>query len=283
LSIDKNSSVKFLRIDDNEDNSQSLEIEVKHDEELVNCYDSHLFQSFDIFNEEQLSEGHQPLKNESEILNRNNNIFDSANIYLNLSNKVSYNKDDTNRLKVGGKLESYNHSLNYQRQTTAKSGNQTDSNQKKALKQLRSDFDNDHTMNTNMRMKSFTTRRLNFYSDFDHETDRVSNATELRPSLGSGAKPKELRPNVIKGFCSSISSSKSEIEKPVTQEPQIDLKHHFYNSGTAFYQSERDGFTSPVKSRNHEIYEKSHKKIELQYRLSVDSDGGRVNKTLGAL
>lgn len=118
-------------------------------------------------------------------------------------------------------------------------------------------------------------------TEFDNEIDRISNATEVKPVLLSGSKTKEIKPNVIKGFCSSVSSSKSEIDEPVIQDPQIDLKYHFYNSGTGFNQSEVEQFPSPVKVTNSQNFEKSQKQITGVYKLSVDSSLEEVNKTQG--
>lgn len=121
---------------------------------------------------------------------------------------------------------------------------------------------------------------MNFYSDFDDESERVSNATDIRPSLASANKSKKVKPNVIKGFCSSISSSKSQIEEPAVHDHKTDMKYNFYNSGTGFYNSEGN-FTSPVKFTSKLRPKMSEKRIERVGRLSIDLGRGEANKTLG--
>jgi hypothetical protein len=81
---------------DEEDNinSQSLEIELRHvNDDLLNYNDdSHLYQSFDIFDKEHLSPNINDRKNESQIHNKNNKMIDSMNLYLNLGNGMLDNK-----------------------------------------------------------------------------------------------------------------------------------------------------------------------------------------------
>jgi hypothetical protein len=78
------SPVKNLSVDENDQDMHSKEVELLHGMD-----DSHLYQSFDIFNDDHFShEIDDPRKNESEIYNKNNNVFDQANLYLNLSNKL---------------------------------------------------------------------------------------------------------------------------------------------------------------------------------------------------
>ena len=74
--------------------SQSLEIELRqvNDEMLNYNDDSHLYQSFDIFDNEHLSPNLNHRKNESQIHNKNNKMIDSMNLYLNLGNGPLDNK-----------------------------------------------------------------------------------------------------------------------------------------------------------------------------------------------
>lgn len=114
-------------------------------------------------------------KNESEIYGKNNKVLDQAGLYINLSNKVcSHQYDDLADTRLAGKAKPIQGI--YLRQTTAKSGHFTganktcaDSNQKKLSKHLKSDFEHDFTVGTVLRNKSFTSRKLNFYSDFEQE------------------------------------------------------------------------------------------------------------------
>lgn len=61
---------------------------------------------------------------------------------------------------------------------------------------------------------------------------------EIRPTPRSEVKEQDPKPNVIKGFWSSASSSEREIEPPVMQEKPVELKYDFYNSGIQFYNNE---------------------------------------------
>lgn len=118
----------ILSDDDSQGNSASLEIELRNPKELNNLSESHIFESFDIFDNHGLVPTVRDRQNESEIPTKNNNVFDQSNLYLNLSNKMSYNKDDAHRMAAGLKLERYNKSLNYHHQTTAKTGHFTGAN-----------------------------------------------------------------------------------------------------------------------------------------------------------
>ena len=104
---------------------------LSHEVELIQGDDySQLFQSFDIFDDEKLSNlwsGRR--KNESEAYNKNNNVFDNENIYLNLSNKMcALNIDDPDQAECNINLEVHEHKPKYFRQTTAKSGYHTGAN-----------------------------------------------------------------------------------------------------------------------------------------------------------
>lgn len=273
------SPVKNLSIDENDQDMQSKEVELLHEMD-----GSHLYQSFDIFNDDHFShEIDDPRKNESEIYNKNNNVFDQANLYLNLSNKLwSYQRDPIIRLDQG----TNNLSKKYNRQTTAKtrvfSGaniTSADSNQKKEVG--KSEVGNELTVGTNLRHKSFTTRKLNFYSD-NEENERASNATaEIRPSVASKNEDKKFKPKIIKGFWSSDSSSEAEIDKPIIHENKTELKYDFYNSGIAFHDESPEIIHKDKMQNNDDFLKKSHKNIELKSRLSFESDSPSVNKSLG--
>jgi hypothetical protein len=78
------SPLKKLSFDEQDEDIPSKEIEL-----MNGMDDSHLYRSFEIFNDDQFShEIDDPRKNESEMYNKNNNVFDQANLYLNLSNKL---------------------------------------------------------------------------------------------------------------------------------------------------------------------------------------------------
>jgi hypothetical protein len=78
------SPLKKLSFDEQDEDIYSKEIEL-----MNGMDDSHLYRSFDIFNDDQFShEIDDSRKNESEVYNQNNNVFDQANLYLNLSNKL---------------------------------------------------------------------------------------------------------------------------------------------------------------------------------------------------
>ena len=150
-------------------------------------------------------------------------------------------------MEYSSNLDAYHSKPHYLRQTTAKTGNYTganvtcaDSNQKKYRKLIKSEMENDFTVATKQRHKSFTSRKLNFYSDIEPESDKLSNWTvEIRPSLKSATKEEGIKPNVIKGFWSSEASSPREIKPPVLQENPVELKYDFYNSGIQFYDHEQ--------------------------------------------
>jgi hypothetical protein len=63
---------------------------LSHDIDLAPGEDySQLFQSFEIFDQDQLfSQPENPPKKEHELINKNNNMIDQANLYLNLSSKL---------------------------------------------------------------------------------------------------------------------------------------------------------------------------------------------------
>lgn len=89
------SPVNNLFSDEEENiNSQSLEIELRQvkDDMLNYKDDSHLYQSFDIFDNQHLSPNLNDRKNESQIHNKNNKMIDSMNLYLNLGNGMLDNK-----------------------------------------------------------------------------------------------------------------------------------------------------------------------------------------------
>lgn len=101
---------------------------LSHEIELMAGDDnSQLFQSFDIFEDENLfSQFDDQRNNESEPNNKNNNVFDSANLYLNLSNKICpLQKDNPDYIKFNINLEVGNHRPNYSKQTTTKTRNHT--------------------------------------------------------------------------------------------------------------------------------------------------------------
>lgn len=274
------SPVKNLSVDENDQDMHSKEVELLHGMD-----DSHLYQSFDIFNDDHFShEIDDPRKNESEIYNKNNNVFDQANLYLNLSNKLwSYQRDPNIRLGE----QAYNHNKKYNRQTTAKtrvfSGaniTSADSNQKKEVG--KSEVGNELTVGTYLRHKSFTTRKLNFYSDNEGENEKASNATaEIRPSVSSKNEDKKFKPKIIKGFWSSDSSSDTEINKPVIHENKTELKYDFYNSGIAFHDETSEIIHKEKIENTDEFLKKSHKNIELKSRLSFENDAPSLNKSLG--
>lgn len=94
-----NSPFNKILSSDDDDKSQSLEIELKNEDELANLYESNIFQSFEIFEDENLShDPHHHHGNDSEFHTKTNKVFDRNNLYLNLSNKMSYNKDDANNI-----------------------------------------------------------------------------------------------------------------------------------------------------------------------------------------
>jgi hypothetical protein len=144
---------------------------------------------------------------------------------------------------------------------------------------FKSDFENDLTVNSNKRMRTFTISKKHEYSAFDHDSDKVSNATEIRPSLLSSAVKvdQNTKPTKIKGFCMSLRSSKSEIEEPMAQGELLDLKQHFYNSGNEFYQLEENGFVSPVKPKKYCRKGRSQKDLTEKYRIEVDSSVEEIN------
>lgn len=236
----------ILSMDGEQNDSGSLEVEMRHADEFYHSDDSNLNNSFEIFDEERHSiRSSYREHNEYEKYKQNNKVFDNANLYLNLSNKVS--------------------NTYYNRQTTAKTGNvtganwaQTDSNQKLSYK---AHLDNDLTEPTpGLGHKSYTTRKINFYSDIDQDSERMSNATHQRPSHGTATKQK--RPYVVKGFCSSISSSKSQVDDYRPRAEETSRKYDFYNSGTAFHQQDEDAMTHKPRNLkglepNNEYYGKS--------------------------
>lgn len=144
---------------------------------------------------------------------------------------------------------------------------------------FKSDFENDLTVNSNKRMRTFTVSKKHEYSEFENDSDKISNATEVRPSLLSSAVKvdQNSKPTKIKGFCLSLRSSKSDIEEPMNQGAQLDLKQHFYNSGNEFYQVEENGFVSPVKPRKFCRKGKSQKDLTEKYRIEVDSSVEEIN------
>lgn len=164
-------------------------------------------------------------------------MMDSSNLYLDLSNKMPFMNNQeyqSDHHNYGSKSFNYPH-------TTEKTGHHTRavtntvSNQKKdnTSKKFKTDCEQEFTAHM---VKSFSTRKLNLYSDFDEQSDKKSGITEVRHSItNSNAKMNNIKPSVIKGFWSSISSNQTNQEENGSPEKQIIFKHDFYMSGDAFY------------------------------------------------
>lgn len=131
---------------------------------------SQLFQSFEIFDHDQLfSQPDNQPKNDLDKHNKSNNVVDQANLYLNLSNKMWANVKEDTRQEVNTNAELIQEQKLY-RQTTLKTGHFTganvtcaDSQQKKNHKKLKSEFGHDCTVATNKRHKSFTSNNDKLY------------------------------------------------------------------------------------------------------------------------
>ena len=68
-------------------------------------------------------------------------------------------------------------------------------------KYKKSDAENDFTIATHKFHKSFTSRKLNFYSEIEVGSDKVNNiSNEIRPSSANRMKETDLKPNIVKGF-----------------------------------------------------------------------------------
>jgi len=264
-------------------NSPSLEIQMEHDDDLFDVNEQNMFPDF------EFTEFSDYKKNESEKHNKSNQMIDSSNLYLNLSNKVVQCKDDLNKINMESKQKKKgNKSFNYN-QATEKTGHNTGaitwtaSNKKKnTSKHMKTEVDHDITGNSYLKHKSLTTQKKNLYSDFDEQSDHDSGNTEVKHSFGlSNNRINNIKPGIIKGFCSSFSSA-SEIDKQETPEiKEIEFKHNFYNSGDTFnaQKMSHKSFTDPVKPKIIKKFDKSHKNLTLGFQLSLDSSVEEMNKT----
>lgn len=76
------SEIKLMEVQDEDILSHGIDLAPGEDY-------SQLFQSFDIFDQDQLfSQPENPPKKEHERNSKNNNMIDQANLYLNLSSKM---------------------------------------------------------------------------------------------------------------------------------------------------------------------------------------------------
>lgn len=258
--------------------SPSVEIQMENDEDLIEVDEHNLYPDF-----EMTEFGDFYKQNVSEKPNKSNQIVDSSHFYLNLSNKVVQCKDDY--IVDTDDKKNANKSFNYH-QTTEKTGHNTGAitwtgSKKKTEKNQKSDSDQDKSVIS--KVKSFTTRKRNLYSDFDDQSEQPSEFAEVKHSVRGGkSKIKDIRPNVIKGFCSSISSSISEIDKQSSPEKEVKFKHDFYNSGNAFYSSQNTpdkNLGEDKAEKKFETQKKSQKNIGLDFKLSLDSSVENSYKT----
>lgn len=210
-------------------------------------------------------------------------MIDNSNLYLNLSNKASYlynvNQNSLSKAK-DYKVFNYLH-------TTGKSAHQTGANltyiecarNKNSSKRLNPQKTHDLSVDSYSECKSHAGKRK-YYSEFDEQSERGSKVSDFRPSIESNHKLKNIRPGVIKGFCSSVSSLKSEADqKAATPEKEIDMKQKFYSSGIAFYHTDDKCLSSPAKDKTPEKLGMSQKQIPLYVELNAEEHEGIINRT----
>lgn len=272
---------RFVSIEDEWDNQDSLQMEAQNDGQLLDYWEDKIYQSFDIFQEDGLSGIDDNEDNELKINNNQNNIVDNYNLYLNLSNKVSF--PDTIMYKTKGKWTDYNKNALH---TTVKSNHQTGANMtftecnriNKNKKQFVQQETHEISLDTVSDNKSHSWNKGDFYSEFEEGSERDSIITECNKSKSNEKQFKNINAGVIKGFCSSISSSQSIIHQEVfTPEKEVDLKWKFYNSGNGFYNTNYHCNSNPPKSRRAKI---DSSQDYNQNRLSFNSE--EVNNTFEA-
>lgn len=274
---------RFMSLDEDCIHPNSLQMEAYDENQLVDCWEDEMYKSFDIFQEE-ISKIDSDAINETVIKNKQNNITDYSNLYLNLSNKISYPETvviDSDAKQNDYKFQHILHTTGKSNHRTGENLTYTDwfktkSNFKKNMQQEADEISvgsiSDH--------KSYFWNKPFAYSEFEEQSEKESNATDFRQTLTNNNKFQNIRPGVIKGFCSSVSSSKSKIKKKrkVVAEKEIDLKYQFYSSGIDFHKASNN--SNPLSKQNANNFDKSHKQINLDFRLSVDSSG-EINRSHG--
>lgn len=221
--------------DPSNSNTHSIEIQMENDDDLFEVDERNLFEDFDMSDIEV---------KKSEKQNKSNHMIESSNLYLNLSNKLVPWKDDIYQINDDGKhVKKSNKSYNYPH-TTEKTGHQTGpitntaSNKKKTsnMNVFKSDYDQDLSLKSSHKVKSFTTRKRIMYSEFDENSEHESGATDLlQVRRIEKNKIKSRRPCVIKGFWSSLSSQDSQSANSESHvEKEVVVKPDFYNSGLEF-------------------------------------------------
>ena len=222
---------KYMSIDDEYINPNSLQMEALDDNQLADCHDDGIYQSFEFFNEEISKIDNDGIEN-TEIKNKQNNIADYSNLYLNLSNKISH--PETVIVDSGNKLHDYKsqHILH----TTGKSNHWTGDSltyidwfkTKTNLNKLLYQDTHEISIESFADNKSYTWNRVQGYSVFDEQSEKGSNITDFRQTLTSKNKIRNIRPGIIKGFWSSDSSSKSDSYKhEVAIDKEVDMRHQF--------------------------------------------------------
>jgi hypothetical protein len=175
----------------------------------------------------------------------------------------------------------------YNRLTTAKtrlfSGANITSAESNPKKMGKSEVENELTSGIYPRHKSFTSRKLKFYSEND-ESEKASNGTvEIRPAASHENKNQKFQPNVIKGFCTPEPSSEPEIAEPIIHENKTELKYDFYNSGIGFHDESRGKIPNDKSRNNEELIKKSHRNTEHICKLSFNDVEPSSNKSLGIM
>ena len=267
--------LRVASIEDEWDHPNSLQMEAQNDNQFVDYWEDKIYQSFDIFQEDDLSRIDDNESEQIDIKNNQNNIIDNSNLYLNLSNKVSF--PDAIIHKAKGKWKDYNPKNALQ--TTMKSNHQTGANMtytecikiKKNRKQLIHQETHEISVDTLSDNKSHSLNKVNFYSEFDDRSEWESNNTEVNRSSANDKQFKNINAGVIKGFCSSVSSSQSIINHDVfTPEKEVDLKRKFYDSGIGFQNTDSQYNSNPRKNRKVAKIDKTQ--IYIQNRLSFNSE-----------
>ena len=256
-------------------------MKTKNDNQFIDYCEDKMYQSFDIFQEDDISRIDDQNESQTEIQDKQNNLIDNSNLYLNLSNKVSFPDGPYNKSKSKCKNNIKLNAL----QTTFKTNNQTGANitytewikNKKNRKKLAHQETHEISVDTISDKKSYSLNKINIYSDFDQESNRDSNNTELNRSGEHTKHFKNLNAGVIKGFCSSIDSSQSIIDNQVfTPEKEVDIKQKFYSSGNGFHNTDWYFNSNQSKGRKEGKLDKSQNNINNELNAEFSQE---INRT----
>ena len=266
---------RFMSVDDEYINPNSMQMEAQEDDQLADWNDDEVYGSFDIFHEE-ISKFENDNNDEIEVKGKKNNITDCSNLYLNLNNNVIYPET----VIIDKEQAQHEYKIRQILHTTAKSNHRTGENltysdwfktKTKLNKKLQQNT-HEISIDSISDNKSFWWNKVWVYSEFDEQNEKESNVTDFRHTLINNNKIKNIRPGIIKGFCSSSSSSKSKNKnQDLTPEKEINIKPQFYNSGIDFHSTGLNYKSNYVNEDNRLDFNKSFKQAGLDFRLSVDS------------